>query len=68
MSLINRSALKKYILRMIEARGNPIITSAYERVSGSALDDYEFELQRMVENDVKALTANGSKTFKRPNQ
>lgn len=68
MSLVNRAALKKYILRMIKARGNPIITKAYTRVSASALDDYEFELQRMIEYDVGQLRANGSKTFRRPNQ
>ena len=68
MSLINKKALKTYILRVIKGRGNEIISNCVTRVSQSALNDYEFELQRMVEQDVDRLTANGCKTFKRPTQ
>jgi len=68
MSLLNRSAMKKEILKLIAARGNPIITDAYERISSKALDDYEYELVRMMKADVKELRADGSKTFRRAHQ
>jgi len=60
--LINRTELKRYILRRIEAR-RPHLAERFTRVSGAATGYYEAQLKIMIDRDIDAHPTVG-KTFR----
>jgi len=61
-NLINRSAVKKYILAKIKSE-RPGMEKKITRVSQSAIDEYEARLKNWIESDIMSLPSIG-KTFK----
>lgn len=63
-SLLNRSAVKKFILAKIKSM-RPGMEKQITRVSQEALDNYEARLKAVIESDIMILPTLG-KTYKCP--
>lgn len=73
MNVVNRAALKKLILKRLgHSKRCDSIKKAYTRVSKEAVDDYCFEIERVlnsiIDKDIEALRLSGKQTFKRAHQ